>query len=61
MRSGPHIFLSRGQEGVGQVVQGGGGVRGLCSHYSEMGGGNKSLVILILARGFLSFISLERP
>ena len=52
MRSGPHIFPSRGQEGVGQFVQGRGALQ------QDGWGDDKGLVILILARGF-GFYLLE--
>ena len=53
MRSGPHTFSRRMQEGVGQVAPGGGG------DITVRWWGIKGLVILILARGFEFFLLEE--
>ena len=52
VRSRPHAFLSRGKVGgTGQVAQGGGEAL-----QGDRWGGDKGLVILVLARGFAFYL-----
>ena len=57
VRSGPHAFSGRGQEGR---PWGGEVLRNIVTIRVRQVG-DKGLAILILARGLLGFVSLEKP